>query len=73
MMQNCQILVLDPMLAPFVCAEGWICFFPSFSAPTANTLLRVLKSNTFLLPELLVYPFVAIPLACQETSAKRKT
>src|SRR6266508_1318099 len=45
MTQNCQTLVPDPMLAPSVCAEGWICFFRALSA----RLLRGL--NAFLLPE----------------------
>ena len=38
-MQNCQTLVPDPMVAPSVCAEGWICFFCNFFA----RLLRVLN------------------------------
>src|SRR5437879_7997336 len=51
MTQNCQTLVPDPMLAPCVCAEGWICFFRTFCTATAVSLLRVLKSNALFLPE----------------------
>src|SRR3954465_2462602 len=54
MMQNCQTLVPAPMLAPFVCAEGWICFFGNLFA----SLLCVLKA--FVLPSVLLCSFHAI-------------
>jgi hypothetical protein len=74
MMQNCQTLVPDPILAPLVCAEGWICFFCALSAATAMTLLRVLKSNAFLRPECAgVSSRCHHLVAVQEMSARRKT
>jgi hypothetical protein len=73
MMQNCQTLVPDPTLAPCVCAEGWICFFRAFCAATAMSLLRVLKSNAFLLPEYAAASIRGQTVAHQEMSAKRKT
>jgi hypothetical protein len=63
--------VPDPMIAPSVCAEGWICFFCILSA----RLLRVL--NAFLLPECGAVSVDAIALrrvlANHEMSARRKT
>src|SRR4029077_17062474 len=46
--QNCQTLVPDPMLAPFVCAEGGICVFRAVSAATVVSVSGVLKLNAFL-------------------------
>src|SRR2546421_5972560 len=66
MMQNCQTLLRGPMIAPSVCAEGWICLF-------AN-LLRVV--NAFVFPSVLLCRFEGMELrtipAHQETSAKYK-
>jgi hypothetical protein len=50
MTQNCQTLVRNPILAPCVCADGWICFFGGFVGITAMIFLRVLKLNAFLPP-----------------------
>jgi hypothetical protein len=70
MTQNCQTLVPDPMLAPRVCAERWICFF---FTTTAMRLLRVLKSNAFLPPECAAASIRGQTVAHQVMSAKRKT
>ena len=37
----------DPMLAPSVCAEGWICFFRALFAAVALNLLRALNRAFF--------------------------
>jgi hypothetical protein len=71
--QNCQTLVPDPMLAPFVCAEGWICFFRAFCAATVVSLSGVLKLNAFLLPEYGAASIRGETVPHQEMSANRKT
>jgi hypothetical protein len=71
-MQNCQTLVPEPMMAPSVWAEGWICFFCAFCVATVVGLSGALKSTAFFLPEYAA-SIRGKTVAHQEMSANRKT